>query len=560
MAPPPAWREATGSRGERCGRLSAIRLEASAVTDMGNTRVLVVEDSAEMAGQLRRILEKRFPVEVELAPDCSTAREKLGDEAFDIVTLDFMLPDGTGLELLEEITSGNTRSRVIMITGHGDEEAAVRSFRSQASGYVIKDSHLAARLTEAVEKALVEVDLQRAQAELERREALFRSLAEKSSDVTTVMRADGTIVYESSSVERVLGYKPEDLLGKNAFDFIHPEDAGRVISLVEGAAGKPGALLVLEYRFRHKDGPWRAIESVGRNLLTDPVVSGIVVNSRDVTSRKRAELELDRYRKHLEDLVAERTAELAETNEQLRAEIQVRLKAEAELKERAEGLADFLTVASHELRHPISVVKGYTTMLEGYLERMEPEMLPDILRALDISVDRLTAYVDELLEASLVEQGRYTFHIEPCDLEPIIMEAVEDLRGLGVSNPVSVSISEDARRVNADPARVKRLMDMLIDNAVKFSEDGGEITILARGGEGVVNVRVIDRGMGIPAEVSDRVFDRFYQVEEISHHHSVGLGLGLFLAQRIVDAHGGTITHEPNDGGGTVFRFTLPVP
>lgn len=520
--------------------------------------MLVVEDSTEMAAQLRKILEKRFSFEVDVARDCATAREKLEEEAFDIVTLDFMLPDGTGLNLLEEITSSPARAPVIMITGHGDEEAAARSFRARASGYVIKDGHLASRLTEAVEKALVEVDLLKAQAELERREALFRSLAEKSSDMTTVMRADGTITYESASVERILGYRPEEVLGRNAFDLVHPQDVGRVVSLVEGAVDKPGAVMVGEYRLRHKDGPWRTIESVGRNLLTDPVVGGIVVNSRDVTGRKRAERELDRYRQRLEQLVEERTTELESANAQLREEVAVRREAEAELEQRAEALADFLTVASHELRHPISVVKGYATMLQGYLERMEPDALPEVLRALDVSVDRLTAYVDELLEASLVEQGRYTFHMRPCDLGPLIGGAVEDLAGLGVPNPVSVSIDDGAGRVTADPFKVKRLIDMLVDNAVKFSGGGREITINARIAGEMVEVSVADRGVGIPPEKGDRVFERFYQVEDVVHHHSIGLGLGLYLARQIVEAHGGTISFRPRDGGGTIFTFTLP--
>src|SRR5659263_117959 len=112
----------------------------------GSLRALVVEDTPEMAAQLKRILERRFSFDVELAPDCATARGSLQDSAFDIVTLDFMLPDGRGLELLEEITARGEIHRVIMVTGHGDEDSAVRSFRSQASGYVVKDQHLSCLL------------------------------------------------------------------------------------------------------------------------------------------------------------------------------------------------------------------------------------------------------------------------------------------------------------------------------------------------------------------------------------------------------------------------------
>jgi PAS domain S-box-containing protein len=524
-----------------------------------NTRALVVEDAPDTAGQLKRVLEREFPMAVEIAPDCATARRLLSEKAFDLVTLDFMLPDGLGLDLLEEITGRGGMPRVIMVTGHGDEASAVRSFRSKASGYVIKDQHIATRLVEAAKKALLEIDLERARAEMERREAHFRTLTEKSSDMITVMRADGTVTYASPSIDRYLGYKPEDLIGHNAFDFLHPEDRPRVVRMVEGSVDTPGALLIIEYRFRHKEGPWRFLESVGRNLLTDPAVGGIVINSRDVTARKRAEGELEKYRKNLEQLVHERTAELAAANINLREEVAERKQAQAELQERAERLADFLTVTSHELRHPISVVKGYTTMLQGYLERMDRDALLDISSALDTSVGRLTGFVEELLDVSLVEQGRYTFEIEDYDIQPLIQSSLSDLSGLGERERASVSIAEDARRVKADPSKIRRLVDMLLDNAIKFSDAGTPIEIVVERDGGRATVSVMDRGIGVPPEARERVFDRFYQVEEVSHHSTVGLGLGLYLARQIAEAHGGEIRCEGRDGGGSVFRFTLPL-
>lgn len=522
-----------------------------------NLRALVVEDMPEMAAQLKRILERKFSFDVEVAPDCATARHNLDERAFDIVTLDFMLPDGRGLELLEEITSRGELPRVIMITGHGDEESAVRSFRSKASGYVIKDQQLSDRLAESVQKAITEIDLRRAQAELSRRETHFRSLTEKSSDIITTIRPDGTILYESPSVERFLGYKAEDMIGRNVFDFVHPEDLPRVMRLIEGALGTPGALLVMEFRFRHKEGPWRYFESVGRNLLADPMVAAIVVNSRDVTRRKRAEEELERYRRRLEQLVEERTAELAATNVQLREEISEKMQAEAELKERAERLADFLVVASHELRHPISVVKGYTTMLQGYLERMDPDMLGEILTALDISVDRLTGHVDELLQASLVEEGRFFFEKRASELGPLIEESVSDLEGLRRDNEVTVKVSRGAGSALVDPERFKQLMDILLDNAVKFSPESSPLEIeVTRNGE-LTTVSVMDRGIGVPEEFREQVFDRFFQVEELKHHSSVGLGLGLYFGRIIAEAHNGTIQCLERAGGGSIFRFTI---
>jgi signal transduction histidine kinase len=398
-------------------------------------RALVVEDEPETALQLKKILDRKFSLEVETALDCATARKKLSTGQFDVVTLDFMLPDGRGVDFLEEITSADSGARVIMVTGHGDEETAVRSFRSSASGYVVKDAHLHARLVEAVENALRELDLKSAQEELRRRE--------------------------------------------------------------------------------------------------------------------------ERYRQELEQLVAERTAELAETNVQLQQEITERKQAEAELKQRAERLADFLTVTSHELRHPVSVVKGYTTMLAGYLDRMEPEDLRGLLDALNVSVDRLTGLIEELMEASLVEQGRYTFKKTSTDMEQLAQTAIADMKARGFKNDISLRVSEDTGRIKADPEKLLRLLVILLDNACKFSPASSPIEVEVERNNKDVVVSVLDRGMGVPDEAQKRIFDRFYQVEEVKHHSSVGLGLGLHLARQIVAAHNGQIHHSHREGGGSILQFTI---
>lgn len=520
-------------------------------------RALVVEDERDMARQLARVLESKFDLEVDTAYDCATAREKMSTGSFDIVTLDFMLPDGRGLDYLEEIASADGGPRVIMVTGHGDEETAVRSFRSSASGYVVKDAHLRSRLVEAVEKALVEINLRAAEEELRRREEHFRSLIEKASDLITVISPDGTILYESPSIDRILGYTPEEMIGRNAFDFVHPDDLPRIMGIMGRALSIPGGSAIAEYRFRHKDGPWRMIESVGRNLLNDPVVEGLVINSRDVTERKLNEERLRRYREELEQLVQERTGELAEANVLLQQEIGVRRQAEEELKERAERLADFLTVAAHELRHPVSVVKGYATMLSGYLERMEPEDLHAILDALDVSVDRLTGHIEKLMEVSQVEQGRFTFRKIEVGVAPLVQTAISDMVARGVHNEITARVPDDAGLLLTDPERFVELLVILLDNATKFSPTTSPIEVELRRDSDTVVVSVLDRGMGIPEEVRELIFERFYQVEEVKHHSSVGLGLGLYLAKQIVEAHDGKIEHQPREGGGSIFRFSI---
>lgn len=134
----------------------------------------------------------------------------------------------------------------------------------------------------------------RAEADAAAREERFRSLIEYATDVITVLDARGKVRYESSALERVLGYRPEELVGEDVFSLIHPDDLRRVRKAFALALRNPGVAITLEYRFRHRDGSWRAMESVGRNLLHAPSVAGVVVNSRDVSVRRKAEDEVRR--------------------------------------------------------------------------------------------------------------------------------------------------------------------------------------------------------------------------------------------------------------------------
>ncbi len=141
----------------------------------------------------------------------------------------------------------------------------------------------------------------RAQEEvLSSHHAMYRVLIDNSLDMLSIHEADGTIRYVSPSIERILGYKPAERLGKCALDLIHPEDMAAVVETYRNSALTPELTVTAEYRYRHKDGSWRWLESAARNLLIDPVVNGVVISTRDITDRKQAEEELRRHSKRLE--------------------------------------------------------------------------------------------------------------------------------------------------------------------------------------------------------------------------------------------------------------------
>ena len=183
-------------------------------------------------------------------------------------------------------------------TGKGTAAKRRVGARRELARKRLKRSLAAQSACEATRDGVAAVDRQRraerserrrAEAALERSERYFRSLTEHALDLVAIIQRDGTVRYASPSHRSVLGYDPDSLVGKNGFALIHREDVERVQQVLAGSISRAGAVPTVEFRFRHRDGSWRILEANGNNLLTDPAVGGIVVNSRDVTERKRAE-------------------------------------------------------------------------------------------------------------------------------------------------------------------------------------------------------------------------------------------------------------------------------
>ncbi|MGB3634012.1 MAG: PAS domain S-box protein [Rubrobacteraceae bacterium] len=256
-------------------------------------KVLVVEDSEDdtllLARELRRGGYDPAYRRVETAEEMEAALE---EEDWELVVSDHSMPNFSSLSALELLRSKSfVDVPFIIVSGQIGEDAAVEAMKFGAQDYIMKGNLV--RLTSAIERELREavVRRKRRQAEkaLQENEERFRSLVQYASDLIVILDSKGFITYESPSIERILGYKPEERIGHRAVDLIHPEDAEKVAKVFSDYVGRPGLHPTVEYRVRAKDGSWRHFEAIGNNLLHEPSVKGIVVNSRDVTERKRAE-------------------------------------------------------------------------------------------------------------------------------------------------------------------------------------------------------------------------------------------------------------------------------
>src|SRR5260370_11292055 len=255
--------------------------------NLEDIRVLLVEDNPGDARLFVELVRDTGAghLKLEHVDRLSTALERLSSDRFDVVLLDLSLPDAQGLTTLTRTHAHAPNVPIVVLTGLDDELLAVKAVRLGAQDYLVKGRVDGDLLVRSVRYA---TERGRAMEAVERREEHYRSLIENSLDLVSILNFDGTIRYASPSHERILGYSLTDLVGQNAVSFVHPGDLPAVQEILK----RSDASGSLEFRFRHKDGSWRMLESFGRNLAHLAGVSGIVVNSRDVTDRQRFEEQL----------------------------------------------------------------------------------------------------------------------------------------------------------------------------------------------------------------------------------------------------------------------------
>ena len=228
-------------------------------------------------------------------------------------------------------------------------------------------------------------------------------------------------------------------------------------------------------------------------------------------------------------------------------------------KELDEMKSQLLSTVSHELRTPLASIKGFaTTLLRDDIE-WDPESRHEFLSIIDEESDRLTELISNLLDMSRIEAGTLRVEPEPTDLEPIIRETADQFQMMSHAHEIRLNLPRVLPPVMVDPRRARQVLRNLLENAVKYSPEGGPITISAQVADGRVQTSVADRGIGIEPKQLEHIFDRFYQVDSASTRQVGGSGLGLSICKAIIEVHGGEIWVESQAGYGSTFHFTLPL-
>jgi two-component system, OmpR family, phosphate regulon sensor histidine kinase PhoR len=224
---------------------------------------------------------------------------------------------------------------------------------------------------------------------------------------------------------------------------------------------------------------------------------------------------------------------------------------------------EFIDNLSHELRTPLTTVRLLTETLALELERTElPPRVRDAIMQIDVETGQLVQMVNELMDLSKIEQGDTPLALAEVDLGPVVERTIERLRPyaerVGVKLRGEAPASAADRTITADEQRVGQLLINLAHNAVKFSRDGGDVTVRLRAQPDEVVIEVEDHGVGIPRDEIERIFERFYKVDRARPREGGGTGLGLAIARHITERHGGRIWAESEPGEGATFFVALP--
>lgn len=435
-----------------------------------------------------------------------------------------MVPGATFTEILK---AGLEAGEYADAIGHEEEWLAERLERHRRSEIDIDQRladgrwlRIAERKTADGSRIGLRIDITRIKQnaeDLAERAESIRAILDTVVDAIVTIDSSGTILSFNPAAERMFAMSGDVALGKNADILLTDRNAshqgGLISSYLGGDAPTPiGA--VREFTAKRSDGSEFPVElSVGQmDVGEETRYVGII---RDISERK-----------HLE-----------------------RIKRE------------FVSTVSHELKTPLTSITGALGLLLGGVAGDLPDQGRELLNIAYRNSERLGALVSDILDIEKIEAGRMSYDMRDCDISMLIGDCVSSLQTFASEYGVTIETvaTPDNPAFIGDPDRITQVISNLLSNAVKFSRPGQQVEVGADGAGGWIVLWVRDFGEGIPLDLQDKIFTRFFRVDSSDDRHSGGTGLGLSICKPIVQAHGGTISVRSAPGEGSTFEVRLPV-
>jgi PAS domain S-box-containing protein len=392
-------------------------------------------------------------------------------------------------------------------------------------------------------------DRKQAEKKLQESERKYRELVQNANSIILRWNREGQITFLNEFGQKFFGYSETEILGRHVIGTIVPEteSTGRNLQpLMDEICAYPEKFEhSINENMRH-NGERVWIAWTNKTVVNDrgQVVEVLSIGS-DITERKQAEAELEKYRLHLEDLVNERTVELEQAN--------IKLKELDRLK------SMFIASMSHELRTPLNSIIGFTGMtLQGLSGALNDEQKDNLARVYQ-SAKHLLSLITDVIDISKIEAGRIDSFPEVVSLKKIIDEAIVTIEPQLKDKQLTLKVDMPAdMNLNTDRKRLLQCLINFLSNGVKFTEKGG-ITITARDRNADVEISVTDTGIGIAEKEMPKLFEAFERLDTHLRVKAGGTGLGLYLTKKLAtDILQGSVSVQSIEGQGSMFTLRVP--
>ena len=475
---------------------------------MKDARILIVDDDAALLEALPQALRLRMNgITIDTSETAVDALERLREVDYDAIVTDIKMPGMDGLALLREIQHLRPATPTLLITGHGEHDLAVQALRGGAYDFVAKPidrDYFVASLWRAIQVRRLDREIERQRLALERHARVL----EHVDDGVFLVDEDGLIQHWNPAAQAITGITAEDALGRRAEEVLPGWDAMGPTVPVASAPG-PGSTaaraLPLEI-----DGHelWLSISGV-------EFEGGVVYAFRNLTEERALE----------------------------------------ELK------GEFVATVSHELRTPLAAIYGSAQTLLRRDVELDPTSKERLLEVIASESERLTRIASDILLANSLDSGRLRLDREQVDIGMLASDVFEEMRAsLAGREDISLElfVPDSLEPVPGDSDRLRQVLINLVDNAVKYSPEGGRVELRVEPGEDGLRLVVRDEGLGISHGDQQRIFGKFYRVDPQQTGGVGGTGLGLYISRELVRRMQGRISVTSREGEGSTFVVELP--
>lgn len=482
-------------------------------------RILVVDDERPIREGCHRVLTNKG-YEVVTAENGQVALQILGKEIIDLILLDLKMPILSGEEVLKISQESYPDIPVIIITGHGTVDTAVECMKKGAYDFITKPFQMDPFLltvNRASEKRRLELQARQFQEENVRN--LYDLHLEKSRLKSMINCMANGVMVTNRNMELVL-HNPllmqlmditEEMENPFPISRITTDDTLiKTLKNILNEGGEASESISQEIQVGNK--VLRAISAPA--LDPDHNVMGTVTVLENITPFKQ----LDQMK------------------------------------------TDFVNMVTHELRSPlVSIRQLQNVLLEGLTGPLNEKQRDYVARGMN-KIDALLGLINDLLDIAKIEAGKYVQHRVPTDIGKLVEETVNLMAARASEQGVTIAWEcRNLKPVQADPKNIEEVLNNLVSNAVNYSPDGGEVTVIAKGLGEIMEIAVKDNGVGIPSEELPKIFDKFYRVKHPRTRKVIGTGLGLAIVKSVVEAHNGTIEVESVPDRGSTFKIRLPM-